>query len=176
MDITKPNLKSIIFQKVIIPTSLQSVIALALGWLILYFLGYTPFGRFSVFTSWISPVFVILAVRRVKINIYSKKIYFGQGFSVAFFTAGIVAISSAAVMGIWFSINPEILSVTVNDLVSVFEKQKEFVVKDMSAEHYELILKNLKLTSAFNLVVDHLLKNFLWQMIVGLLAAAYFRT
>lgn len=165
--------KSYYFKLVTI--GILSAVALLIAWFIVRWLGNSPFGKYAVFSGWITWIFAIYAVYTAKQK-NNGFITLPQGLAAGAISALTSALISAVIMFVWLNANNNELLMYINNTITYIAQTKEEALKAIDLETYNTIIAQIKTTQPADLALDHFIKNFIFQLVAVFLGAAYFRT
>ena len=142
---------------------------------VLYFMGYNPFGDMGRLTYLPIPVFIFLAIRYFKL-FNEGNMSFGKGFRVGLSVAFYTAMATAMLIFVFiYLVGPEVIQNHVAELRAILDETREQQIKLLGEESFEAGYKGLdSLTPSLLATYD-----FVSRMFVGglfsLVAAVFFR-
>ena len=143
--------------------------------LVLYFMGYNPFGDMGRLTYLPIPVFIFVAIRYFKL-FHEGEIGFGRGLRVGLSVAFYTALTTAMLVFLFVYIaGPEVVQQHVAEMKALLEATREEQVKLLGEKKYEEAYQAMASLTPGMLAADDFLRRIFVGGIFSLIAAVFFR-
>ncbi|MCJ8164842.1 DUF4199 domain-containing protein [Pontibacter sp. E15-1] len=143
--------------------------------LILYFMGYNPFGDMGRLTYLPIPVFIFLAIRYYKL-FHDGSVGFGRGFRVGLSVAFYTALTTAMLVFVFvYIVGPEVLQHHVTEMKALLDQTREEQVRLLGEKMYEEGYKALDSITPGMLATDDFVRRVFVGGIFSVIAAVFFR-
>jgi heme exporter protein D len=143
--------------------------------LVLYFVGYNPFGEMGRLTYLPIPVFIFLAIRYFKL-FNEGNISFGKGFRVGLSVAFYTALATAMLVLVFiYLVGPEVMQNHIQEMKVLLEQTREEQVRLLGERLYEEGYKALDSITPSMLAADDFVRRIFVGGIFSLIAAVFFR-
>jgi heme exporter protein D len=143
--------------------------------LVLYFMGYNPFGEMGRLTYLPIPVFIFLAIRYFKL-FNEGNISFGKGFRVGLSVAFYTALATAMLVLVFiYLVGPEVMQNHIQEMKVLLEQTREEQVRLLGERLYEEGYNALDSITPSMLAADDFVRRMFVGGIFSLIAAVFFR-
>lgn len=134
------------------------------GFILMYFLQIEPIGMVLVFGYIITPVFVFLGIKHFRDRFNGGELFFGQGMTVGFFVYTLMAVISAAFIGLFMFFVPEVFDSFKAMNIDLLIEKRDILVAQLNQQAFDETYKNIQQMSVW----DVILNDFLRKVIPGL--------
>ncbi|WP_162052811.1 DUF4199 domain-containing protein [Pontibacter pamirensis] len=142
---------------------------------VLYFMGYNPFGGAGRLTYLPIPVFIFLAIRYFKL-FNDGNMSFGKGFRVGLSVAFYTAMTTAMLIFLFiYLVGPEVIQTHVAEMRALLEETREEQVRMLGESLYEEGYKALDSLTPSMLAADDFVRRMFVGGLFSLIAAVFFR-
>jgi len=143
--------------------------------LVLYFMGYNPFGDLGRLTYLPIPVCIFLAIRYFKL-FHEGEIGFGRGLRVGLSVAFYTALTTAMLVFLFIYVaGPEVLQTHIAEMKALLEQTRDEQVRLLGEKTYEQGYKALNELTPGMLAADDFVRRVFVGGIFSLIAAVFFR-
>lgn len=143
--------------------------------LVIYLMGYNPFGDIGRLTYLPIPAFIFLAIRYYKL-FHEGEIGFGKGFRVGLSVAFYTALTTAMLVFLFIYLaGPEVVQNHVNEMKALLEETREEQVKVLGEKMYDEGMRALSMITPGMLAADDFIRRIFVGGVFALIAAVFFR-
>lgn len=140
--------------------------------LILFYLGWNPFGQISFLGFWIPIVFVCMATGNMRNNLLGGYITYGQAFRIGFLTASSAGFLYALLIYIFGTlIQPGLIDIHKLELAEGIEKTRAI----FGEKFYESNLENVDKTTIFTMASGEFFSKSFGGFLISLITAGFYR-
>lgn len=134
------------------------------GFILMYFLQIEPISMVLVFGYIITPVFVFLGIKQFRDRFNGGELFFGQGMTVGFFVYILMAVISAAFIGLFMFFEPEVFEAFRSMNVNLLNEKKDILVEQLNQQAFDDTYENIQQMSTWDVIIN----DFLRKVIPGL--------
>ncbi len=143
--------------------------------LVLYFMGYNPFGDMGRLTYLSIPVFIFLAIRYYKL-FHDGNVGFGRGLRVGLSVSFYTALTTAMLVFVFiFFAGQEVLQHHVAEMKALLDQTREEQVKILGEKMYDEGYKALDSITPGMLAADDFVRRIFVGGIFSVISAVFFR-
>lgn len=156
-----------------LPFGLSGGVLLMLAFVVMHLLGAEPVGMVLIFGYVITPIFIFTGIKQFRDKHNGGELFFGQGMTVGFFVYVLMAALSAAFIGIYLALNPELFEVFKNTNIALLEDKKEILLEQLSQQAfddtYESILQMNRWDVVFNDFLRKIIPGLFFTIIISII-------
>ncbi len=143
--------------------------------LLLYFIGYNPFGNYGRWSFIPVPVAIFLAIKYYK-NFYNAELGFLRGLRVGASVAFYVALTASLLIFILtYFAGPELIKMHVTEMKALLDETREEQIKILGERMFEEGYNALDSLTPSMLAADDFVRRFLGGVIFALVGAIFYR-
>lgn len=143
--------------------------------IVLFAFKYNPLGEFRLLLSTVTLVVTILSMRSFKLIYNAGQLSLTDGMVVSLAMGLVNAFFYAILIFLWVSISPKLWQLHLTDQLRTLEQGQEIITRHYNPEQIEKLKNAITAQSKSYLAVNVFFFRFLWNMVVGFMAALYFR-
>ena len=136
-----------------------------MGFVVMYLLEIEPISMVLILGYIITPVFVFSGIKLFRDRHNGGELFFSQGMTVGFFVYTIMAVISAAFIGVFLVWAPDVFVAFKTMNIELLNEKKDVLVAQLNQEAFDQTYESIRQMS----IMDVVMNDFLRKVIPGLL-------
>lgn len=130
----------------------------ALIFIVYFFLGSNALIETEIVNIFILPIFLFFGIKEFRDSYNDRLLKYWQGMTAGFFIYGVFSVLAALFVWTFINIDPSILDGYVQHHLIELEGNKDTLVNEFNQEKYDVLVSDMKNTTARVIAIDDLLR------------------